>query len=184
MNDKQYVHRVLRGDRDAFRHLVDNHKDIAYSLAYRISGNPSDAEEIVQDAFVKAYTKLKSFREDAAFSTWLYRIVYNTAVSWLRDRTKRKPESGYPEKTEHSLSDTYEEKNDLENREHAVRWAITQLKPVDRTIVTLFYHEDQTLKEIAEVTGISENNVKIRLFRAREKMKTLLLKQYQEVFAE
>ena len=84
--DQIYIDKVLNGDLSAYGKLVDRHKDMAFSIALKIVRIREDAEEIVQDAFIKAYQKLSSFRKDAKFSTWLYRIVYNAAISHTRKR--------------------------------------------------------------------------------------------------
>ncbi len=85
-NDTQLIGRILDGDKSGYAVLVDRYKDLAYTIAYRVLGKREDAEEVVQDAFVKAFQNLSSFRQKAKFSTWLYRIVYNTAISRHRQK--------------------------------------------------------------------------------------------------
>jgi RNA polymerase sigma factor (sigma-70 family) len=88
-NDIYYIGQVLEGKTIAFSHLVDKHKDKAFNLAFRICGNREEAEEVAQDAFLKAYRSLKDFRKKSSFATWLYRIVYNTAISLVRTRKNK-----------------------------------------------------------------------------------------------
>ena len=86
-----YIDQVLGGNINAFTYIVDRHKDKAYNLAFRICCNHEEAEEIAQDSFLKAYRALGSFKRKSSFSTWLYRIVYNTAISYVRVKKKRDP---------------------------------------------------------------------------------------------
>lgn len=155
-----------------FAHLVDRYKAMAFTLAIRILGNREDAEETVQDAFVKVYEHLAEFRQKSKFSTWLYRIVYNTAVS--RNR-KKKPvlqemdgRAFLHEDT--SLSDgllygfTEDEAKDF------VRKILDFLSAEERTIITLYYLNESGIDEIHEITGLSKANIKVKLFRARKKL--------------
>ena len=80
MNEKQRVQQVLSGNTSAFGYFVETYQDMAITIAYRICGNKQDAEDLVQDSFVKAYHNLHSFRHESKFSSWFYRIVYNTAL--------------------------------------------------------------------------------------------------------
>jgi len=174
----------LEGDRESYAILVDKYKDMAFTLAFRMVNDRTNAEEIVQEAFVKAYTKLGSFRGEAEFSTWFYRIVYNATVSFLRSLKKTwNPDSQCVEEITDEAPG-YAEIENTEFRKNAVLWAISQLKPVDRTIVTLFYHDEKSLREIGEITGMKEENVKVRLFRSRKTIKVLLLKKFQGHFEQ
>ena len=106
-SDTELIDRILSGEVSKYAMLVDRYKDLAFTVAYRILYHREDAEEIVQDAFLKAYQNLKLFKRKSRFSTWLYRIVYNTAVS--KKRLKRKQvtwleEAGHPENTIHEDS--------------------------------------------------------------------------------
>ena len=184
MDDREVIERVLDGDREAYALLVERYKDMAYTIAVRLLGDRSDAEEVVQQAFIKAYSKLALFRQEAAFSTWFFRIVYNGAISLLRSRKKmisgddqilHGMETGEPDFFE-------SEERDL--RKKAVLWAIAQLSPEEKAIVTLFYHEERSLKEIGAIVGSREETVKMKLHRARKKMKKLLMKRYQDVFMD
>ena len=87
--DITYIEQVLAGNLNAYSHLVDRHKDRAFNLALRICGNTEEAEEITQDSFLKAFRSLSSFKMKSSFSTWLYRIVYNSSISNVRGRKNR-----------------------------------------------------------------------------------------------
>jgi len=177
-SDRYYIEQVLGGSMNAFSHLVDIHKDKAFNLAFRICGNREEAEEIAQDAFMKAYRSLKDFRMKSSFATWLYRIVYNTAVSLVRSR-KRNILSleEFPADAVDFLSvGKNEEEAVTEYRNSLVNFALQNIPEEDRGLITLFYYEELDAAEISRITGISRNNIKVRLFRARQKMAGIIRK--------
>ncbi|HLN19969.1 MAG TPA: RNA polymerase sigma factor [Bacteroidales bacterium] len=171
--DKFYIENVLNGRTNAFSFLVDHHKDRAFNLAFRICGNREEAEEIVQDSFLKAFRSLGSFKMKSSFSTWLYRIVYNTSVSTLRSGHKMILSS--LEESTHALNDfsersTIDEMADTEHRNKIVNYALQKLEEEDRGIIILYYYEEMPVEDISEVTGLSISAIKTRLFRSRQKM--------------
>lgn len=177
-----YIKRVLNGDRDAYAYLVDKYKAMVFSLALRITSNREEAEEIAQDAFVRAYQSLGSFRGKAKFSSWLYRIVYNTGISHLR-----KQEKGRISIDDTNISDSlYTESNKLHEslsqseREKYLEIALNTLDEDERFFVVLYYYEERDLEEIAEIAGLTKTNTKVRLFRARKKMLQVLEKYLKE----
>lgn len=171
-NDSDHIRRVIRGDTAAFRFLVEKHKDMVYNIALRIIKNREDAEEIAQDAFLKAYKKMDAFREEAQFSTWLYRIAFNTAISKAR---KKKPEKAIRamEDFDHSMVDEVhagmEETND-QNKTTLIKLALDKLNECDFIMITLFYYKEASVQEISSITGLSASNVKVRLHRIRKKL--------------
>jgi RNA polymerase sigma-70 factor (ECF subfamily) len=142
------------------------------NLAVGIVGRRDVAEDIVQEALVKAYEKLGSWRGDSTLSTWLYRIVYTTAVSSLRGRRDFFA-------TSRELPDTLTgDEGDWQVTEDNIarmKRAIEQLPPIDRTLVTLFYLEEKSVREVAAICGEREGNVKTRLHRARGRLKQIML---------
>jgi RNA polymerase sigma-70 factor (ECF subfamily) len=171
-DDNYYIGLVLRGDPRAYSVLVDRHKQLIYSFALRMLRVPEDAEEVAQDAFVKAYQSLPSFRRESRFSTWLCRIVYNESVSRLRK--KKLPVHSFEEPgfakfdlaaTEQSLQEITEQEQQV-----LIDRALGVLPEDERSIISLFYLHEQPVKEIAVIMGLSESNVKIKLFRARKRM--------------
>lgn len=169
--DKVYIGQVLEGNVNAFSFIVDRHKDHAFNLAYRICGNHEDAEEIAQDSFMKAFRSLGSFKYKCEFSTWLYRIVYNTAVSHVR--LKRNDfvsiEDFHPEAFDFIYNDPDEE-GEREYRKDLLTIAMKMISSEERGIISLFYFDELNLDEIASVTGFTKTNVKVKLFRARQKI--------------
>lgn len=170
--DIYYIGQVLNGKQNAFTYLVDRHKDHAYNLALRICGSHEEAEEIAQDAFIKAYRSLAQFRMKSSFATWLYRIVYNTAISLVRAR-KKAPLSleDFPaDATDFIGVNASEEEAEAEYRSAMVNFALQKISEEERGLIGLYYYEELNTEEIAAITGITKSNIKVKLFRARQKM--------------
>jgi RNA polymerase sigma factor (sigma-70 family) len=177
--DTYYIARVLKGESDAYAFLVNKYKSMAYSLALKLVKNREDAEEIAQDAFVKAYQSLGQFKGRAGFSTWLYRIVYNTAISELRRSSADMvslEDSKIGEKESSDVMDAYCRLKDQE-RKKFLDLALEKLDPDENFLVTLYYYDEKDLEEIAGITGLTKNNAKVKIFRARQKM-MIMLKRY------
>ena len=174
-DDLYYVNQVLDGNVEAYAYLVNRHKDHTFNLALRLCGNYEEAEEVAQDAFLKAYRSLSKFKMKSSFSTWLFRIVYNTAISHLRTR-----KAGILKledfQAEPSGFTGYVSEQEDDYRKSLVNFALKKLIEDERTLITLFYYEDLSIEEIAEITGLSTSNVRIRLFRARKKMHDIIRK--------
>jgi len=175
-DDRYYIEKVLEGDATAFAALVDRHKDNAFTLAFRITGNREEAEEIAMDAFVKVYRSLGRFRNESRFTTWLYRIVHNESVSALR---KKQPETvPLDDQLVENFSEDEINENvsalDEQQQQRLIRHALGKLSPEDNLLVTLFYIDDQSVGEISEITGMSQSNVKVRLHRTRKKLYQIL----------
>ena len=184
-DDTYYINKVLRGDVNAFSQLVEKHKRMAYTLALRLVSIPEDAEEIAQDAFIKAFQSLNDFKGESKFSTWLYKIVYHVSISRLRKKQMETISIDADfrnfdvSETDHLLTRlSIEEQNTL------VRTAIDRLPPDEKAIITLYYLNDSSVKEITGVTGDSEANVKIKLFRARKRLWELLKYRFQDKVIE
>lgn len=174
--ENAYIQEVLAGNTQAFAYLIHRHKSLVYSLCLKIVKNKQDAEEVAQDVFLKAYQQLTNFKQEAKFATWLYRIAYNTALNKIK-RKKVWLESIHHENDEHpslQIEDTtFEGQFELlrsEEKRKYIQQAIQALSEQDAVIITLFYFAENNLEEIAEITGIDKNNVKIKLHRARKKL--------------
>lgn len=180
--DAAQVAQVLGGDRDAFRVLVERHSRSVFRLAYRMTGNQADAEEVVQEAFLRAYRRLDRFEERANFGTWVYRIGVNCALDLMR---KRKTEMEQ-RVTQHASDE--EDRPDLmesaassdptpdrialsgELKEH-VEAAMKLLSPVERTAFVLRHHEGRSIEEIGAVLKLSVGATKNSVFRAVQKLR-------------
>jgi RNA polymerase sigma factor (sigma-70 family) len=166
------IDQVLGGNINAFTNIVNRHKDKAYNLAFRICCSHEEAEEIAQDSFLKAYRALGSFKRESSFSTWLYRIVYNTAISYVRLKKKEvlSLEDFPADATDFIGTGASEEEAENEYRRSLLNFAFQKISEEDRSLITLHYYEEMSMDEISDVTGISKSNIKVKLFRARQKM--------------
>ncbi len=180
--DTYYIEQVLEGKINAFSYLVDRHKDKAYNLAFRICGNREEAEEIAQDAFIKAYRSLGNFRNKSSFSTWLFRIVYNTSISLVRSRKKGVLAiEEFPADAVDFLGINRNEEEAAEDyRNSLINFALQKISEDDRGLITLYYYDDLDTEEISKITGINKSGIKVKLFRARKKMADIIAKVEQK----
>jgi len=176
--DINYIKEVLAGRINSFSYLIDRHKDKAYNLSFRICGNHEEAEELAQDSFLKAYKALGSFKMKSSFATWLYRIVYNTSISHVRVKKKGvlSLEDFPADATDFIGTNATEEEAEMEYKSTLVNFALQKITEEERGLISLYYYEEMSTDEISEVTGISKSNIKVRLFRARQKMQGIIEK--------
>src|ERR1700712_3897880 len=177
LSDIELIDQTLAGNQSAYADLVKRHQRFVFTLAMRFAKTREDAEEIAQDCFIKAYRALDSFQRQSKFTTWLYSIVYTTAMTALRKK-RIDTDSIDDENTFIQIenqSGGYDV-NNVENKSRSfyLNQAIAQLLPDDATIITLFYKGEQSLEEIAQALGIEANTVKVKLFRARQRLKEKL----------
>jgi RNA polymerase sigma factor (sigma-70 family) len=173
------IRRVLSGSTDAFGPIVEAYQKNVYNLALRMTGNPEDALDMSQEAFIKAYNSLPSFRGDSKFSVWLYRIVSNVCLDFLRTRNRRGPtvpltrQSEDGEETDMEICDAGampEEELERKLTREAVRKGLLTLPADQRQILLLREIQGLTYEEIGRTLGIEEGTVKSRIFRARKKL--------------
>jgi len=177
LSDNELIEQTLAGNRAAYADLVKRHQRFVFTLAMRFAKGREDAEEIAQDCFIKAYRSLASFQGQAKFSTWLYSIVYTTAMTFLRKK-RVGTDSIDDENTIIQLENRPSgyDVNNVENKSRSfyLNQAIGQLLPDDAAIITMFYKGEQSLEEIAQALGMEANTVKVKLFRARQRLKEKL----------
>jgi RNA polymerase sigma factor (sigma-70 family) len=174
--EEEYIREVINGNPGRFSYFISEYKDMAYSIAFRIVNNKEDAEEIVQDSFVRAFKSLHKFRQSAKFSTWLYRIVVNRALSIRTQLKKSVAEidvSLVPEIPVEGIDDAYRSLTQSE-RTKFINEALKEIPEEDSLLLTLFYLNENSIEEIVHITGIKEENVKMKLLRARKKMYVVL----------
>jgi len=174
VDDYKLVNEAQHGNEKAFAKLVIRYQRYLYAIALNYVNNKEDAEDIVQETFIKLISSLRSFKKDSKFSTWLYSIVYFTCIDWLRKRKRSKKCD--LQRLENLPSDC-PSSNTLDNKTNAfyIQEALKILPEEDSTILTLFYYMDQSLVEIASIMKISNmNTMKVKLFRARKSLKTAL----------
>ncbi|HLF33436.1 MAG TPA: RNA polymerase sigma factor [Cyclobacteriaceae bacterium] len=171
MEDNQIIDRVIRGDVDAYSQLIDKYKRLVLSVIFQITRNREDAEELTQDVFVRVYTKLKTHKRDSKFASWLYRIALNAAISKKRMKAERKIDIGNLNENipEFEVEDSLR-KMERDERDLAIGRAVDQLEAEEKLLISLKYYNDCSVMDIAGITGQSESNVKIRLFRIRKKL--------------
>jgi len=177
LSDIELIEQTLAGNQSAYADLVKRHQRFVFTLAMRFAKGREDAEEIAQDCFIKAYRSLASFQGQSKFSTWLYSIVYTTAMTFLRK--KRVATDSIDDQNTFIQVESREsgyDTNNIENKSRSfyLNQAIDQLLPDDATIITLFYKGEQSLEEIAQALGMETNTVKVKLFRARQRLKEKL----------
>lgn len=172
LDDLYYIQKTLDGDTSYFSRLVDRYSHQTYLLILKIVRQKEDAEELTQDVFVKIFKVLHSFKGECRFSTWLYRIAYNTALSATR---KKKHEFLYIE--ENTIDNVMDEKvreaieeTDNSERLEKLGKAVELLAPEERGLITLFYMEEHSIEEISSITGLSVSHVKVKLHRIRKKL--------------
>lgn len=170
--DQIYIDEVLQGNTSSYNYLVNNYKDMVYTIAVKIVRNREDAEEVAQDSFIKAFQKLNSFKGESKFSTWLYTIVYRTAISKIRKNTIETTDIDEFVTNNHSVDFSFPQMDLLkaEEQKKYVKYAIDSLPELDALLITLFYLNENTFDEIIEITGLTKTNIKVRLFRARKKL--------------
>lgn len=171
-DDHTCIDKVRKGEDSAFAILVDRYKDMVYTIVHKIVRSHEESEEIAQDVFLKAYHSLNSFKGKSRFSTWLYRIAYNAAITQTR---KKKIEMGALDEQvmENYTQDAINEDIytlDTQQQKQFIDHALSKLPEKEYLIITFYYKEECAISEIAEITGLSESNVKVRLHRIRRKL--------------
>lgn len=170
--EQDYIKRVKMGDLAPYSFIVDKYKYMAYTIALKIVANAEDAQDIAQESFIKAYQQIHQFEGKSKFSTWLYTIVYRTAISKLKENkidTLSINDALHENYTQdYTLSQL--EKMQVEDEQRHVKRAIQKLPKTEALVITLYYINENTVREICEITGLSFANIKIKLFRARKKL--------------
>lgn len=171
-NDLYYIEKTLAGDRHAFGQLIQKHQNYAYTLAYRILKNSEEAEEATQDSFMKVYDSLKKFERKSKFTTWLYKIVYHEALGRLRKMKNIMVDIDEVTDLKLPVDDFSNglELLHLQERKDLIKNALDGLKATESAVLTLFYLEEQSIKEIEVITELSESHIKILLHRGRKNM--------------
>jgi RNA polymerase sigma factor (sigma-70 family) len=187
LTDTEIIRKVLQGEQAFFAQLVERYQKYVFTLVLRFTDSREDAEEISQDVFVKAYRSLADFRGESKFSTWLYTVVRTSCITFLRKR-RLDTISIDNERTSLQLEDresgftanTIEQKS----RHAMVGEAIRMLSPDDSQVITLFYKGEQSLEEIGRIMGLDPNTVKVKLHRARHRLKEKMEKYFSEEVRE
>jgi RNA polymerase sigma factor (sigma-70 family) len=183
LGDNEIISRVLKGEQNAYAELVNRYQAYVFTLVFRMIKTREDAEEVAQDVFVKAYRSLADFRGESKFSTWLYTIANTTSITFLRKKKldvhsldNEKVFEVADSKDSGLRANLVEQKS----RVNMVNEAIAMLSVDDAEIITLFYKAEQNLEEISKILRLETNTVKVRLHRARTRLKEKMEKNFSE----
>lgn len=169
----ELIDRILAGQTDAYARLVDSYKSFAFTIALKVLENRAEAEEAAQDAFIRAFHYLKKFNREARFSTWLYRITFNTAISAKRKNKMRLDSIENTIIVQEGSSEDALARND---KHVFIAQAMEKLNEMDKLSIQLYYLQEFSLEEVAEMMGQPTNTIKVRVHRARIRLAEELTK--------
>ena len=181
LSDQHYINQIIQGDTNVFGVLVDRYKEMIFTLALRMIKNREEAEEVSQDTFIKIYNSLNKFKGDSKFSTWIYKIAYNTCLDRLKKNKKEENTILIDEFSDNLVKTLDNAFSALEEKERkqTIQNCLNLLSREENFLLTLYYFDDQNLDEIAKIMDINSNNVKVKLFRSRKKLAVILKKQLE-----
>jgi RNA polymerase sigma-70 factor (ECF subfamily) len=184
--DQIIIDKILKGDTNAFAELVDNYKDLVFTLALRMIKNREEAEEVSQDTFIKAFKSIDKFKGKSKFSTWIYRVAYNTCLDRLKKIKREYNVVAIDEFTEHQVKTLDNALDKMEQDEHQqkIQECLQLLPSDDSFLLTLYYFEELSLEEISKVVNLTANNVKVKLFRSRKRLTAILKEQLEPEIIE
>jgi RNA polymerase sigma-70 factor (ECF subfamily) len=185
--DTEIISRVLQGEQALYAQLVKRYQNFVFTIVLRYTPIREDAEEIAQDVFVKAYRSLADFRGESKFSTWLYTIVTTTCITFLRK--KKVPIHSLDNEQVFEVADSQNSAfraNQVEQKSkvQVIHEAMKLLSVDDARIITLFYQAEQSLDEIGRIIGVDPNTAKVKLHRARQRLKEKMEKHFTEIIDE
>jgi RNA polymerase sigma-70 factor (ECF subfamily) len=174
--ENEIWNKAISGDINSIAQLVNTYKDFSFTIAMSVVSNNEDAEEVVQDSFMKAFASLDKFKQVSKFSTWLYRIVYNTALTKLKSR--KLPTISIDQQPENEQEDTADNHGwglvkDAERKKY-VSLALNRLSKEDRLVLILYYIEEKNIAEICEILSAGKSAIKMRLLRGRKQLEAEL----------
>ncbi len=175
-SDQYYINQVLEGEVNAFSVLVERYQSLVYTVVYRMIKNKELAEEVAQDSFIKAYKSLKNYRGDAKFSTWLYTIAYRKSLDAIKANKRMMTSELIEEINEGEVQQVNDALSCLQAKERKkiIADSILKLPEDEAAIITLYYFEEKSVKEIVDIIGLTADNIKIKLYRSRKKLYSIL----------
>ena len=176
--ESHIIKEILDGKTEQYEYFLDRYGQQVFVLVDRIVSCQEDAEELAQDVFLKAFQQLSSFKAESSFSTWIYRIATNVAISAVRK--KRNDVLRLDDSVFANLSDTQVDEaleDDSEEQMERLQQAMNQLEADERALITLYYLEEKPLAEVAFILGMTEGNAKVKLHRIRKKLYVLIKNQ-------
>lgn len=176
INDQPIIDAILAGDTQSFNVIVDRYKDLVFTLALRILKHREEAEEASQDTFIKVFRSLNRFKGDSKLSTWIYKVAYFTCLDRLKKQKREQHIVAIDEFTEHQVKtiDNALDMMEKEERKVAIQDCLQLLPSNDVALLTLFYFEELSLEEIAKIVDLTANNVKVKLYRSRKKLASIV----------
>ena len=181
LTDQEILVKVRAGDTAFYSLLVDRYKSMVFTVALKMIKQREDAEEVAQDVFLKAFAAIETFRGDSKLSTWLYRITYHKSLDYIKKK-KRRPITESMDVSERFDIGTLDRRmNNLEQNERkdCIKAAIDELAEEDAALITFFYLEELNLKEIEQITGLSSNTIKVKIFRGRKRLLEILKRRLE-----
>ncbi|CAM1362326.1 RNA polymerase sigma factor [Tenacibaculum xiamenense] len=190
LTDKDLIVKALNGDSKAFKIIISSSQRLVWQIVYKMIPNQEDREDLTQEVYLKVYNKLATFRHNSKLSTWIGAIAYNSCLNYL-DKKKIKVYDGLKHEKDKTYTNSIEEKlgsdgnrteHYIEKKERSIilQEEIKKLPPLYSTIIGLYYQQESTIKEIAEITKLPEGTVKSYLYRARKILKNNLLRNYKK----
>ena len=176
--ESHIIKEILDGKTEQYEYFLDRYGQQVFVLVDRIVSCQEDAEELTQDVFLKAFQQLSSFKAESSFSTWIYRIATNIAISAVRK--KRNDVLRLDDSVFANLSDTKVDaalEDESEEQMERLQQAMNQLEADERALITLYYLEEKPLAEVAFILGMTEGNAKVKLHRIRKKLYVLIKNQ-------
>ncbi|WP_421823567.1 RNA polymerase sigma factor [Flagellimonas oceanensis] len=176
--EKQLISEMRKGNTRAFSDLVDSYKDMVFTLSVRMLGNREEAEEVSQDVFIKVFKSLQNFKGDSKLSTWVYRIAYNTCLDRIRKIKKKRIHTDleHIDQIAYADLDTAFQKMLETERSGLINQCLSKLSAEDAGVLTLFYLEEKNLQEMEKATSLPVNTLKVRLYRARKRLASIMEK--------
>lgn len=170
--DQIYIDKILKGDTQSYSFLVEKYKVMVYNLAIKTMKSREEAEEVSQDTFIKAYKNLAKFKGEAKFSTWLYKIAYRNCLDRLKKNKSRYQTDTIDEITINKIESTDSILDQINKKERAkiMNECLLKLPDEERSLLWMFYFEELSLKEILEITNLTQSNLKVKLYRARKRL--------------
>lgn len=174
MEEIELIQRIKSGEKHLFEHLVKRYEDLVYSICINSLKDREDAKDIAQDTFYKAYKAIKSFDGNKSkFSTWIYRIAYNKCIDFIRKKNSFLNYKKYIKAKDNTQT------NQVHSfQSEIVAKLLSKLPAEDSAMITLYYFDDMSIKEISNITSQSESYVKVKLHRIRNKLKNIAAKEY------
>ena len=177
-DEAHIIKEILHGNTALYEYFLDRYGQQVFVLVDRIVSCQEDAEELTQDVFLKAFQQLSSFKAESSFSTWIYRIATNLAISAVRKKRNdvlRLDDSVFANLTDTQVDEALEDNS--EEQMERLQQAMNQLEADERALITLYYLEEKPLAEVAFILGMTEGNAKVKLHRIRKKLYVLIKNQ-------